>query len=122
MIKLIHVAAAFISISLFLLRGFWVFTNSAMLEKRWVKILPHINDTFLLLAATILAITTHQYPFVNNWLTAKLIALIIYIVFGMYALKKAKTSKGKAIFFLLSIMIFIYIVMVAITRSAIWFT
>ena len=122
MIKLIHVAAAFISISLFLLRGFWVFTNSAMLEKRWVKILPHINDTVLLLAAIILAITTHQYPFVDNWLTAKLIALIIYIVFGMYAFKKAKTTKGKAIFFILSIMTFIYIVMVAITRSAIWFT
>ncbi len=122
MIKLIHVAAAFISISLFLLRGFWVFKNSAMMEKRWVKILPHVNDTVLLLAATILAITTHQYPFVDNWLTAKMIALIIYIVFGMYALKKAKTTKGKTIFFLLSIMIFIYIVMVAITRSAIWFT
>ncbi|HFD33434.1 MAG TPA: regulator SirB [Gammaproteobacteria bacterium] len=122
MIKLIHMSTAFISISLFLLRGFWVFQNSSMMSKRWVKIVPHVNDTLLLITATILAITTHQYPFVDNWLTAKFSALIIYIFTGMYALKRAKSKKNKVIFFILSVLIFIYIVMVAITRSAIWFT
>lgn len=121
MIKLIHMSAAFISISLFLLRGFWVFQNSSMISKKWVKILPHVNDTILLIAATVLAVTTHQYPFVDNWLTAKFIALIMYIVFGSYALKRAKNTKNKMIFFILSVLLFIYIVMVALTRSVTWF-
>ena len=121
MIKLIHMSTAFISISLFLLRGFWVFRHSSMINKKWVKILTHVNDTILLMTATILAVITQQYPFVDNWLTAKFIALIIYIIFGMYALKRANTIKSKAVFFILSILTFIYIVMVAVTRSATWF-
>jgi len=120
MIKLIHMSTAFISISLFLLRGFWVFRDSLMMNKKWVKIIPHVNDTILLITATMLAVITQQYPFVDNWLTAKLIALIIYIIFGMYALKRAKEQKNKRVFFVLSILTFSYILMVAVTRSANW--
>lgn len=121
MIKLIHMSTAVISISLFLLRGFWVFRNSSMMSVKWVKIVPHINDTILLITATILAISTQQYPFVHGWLTAKFIALIVYIVFGMYALKRAKEMKNKTIFFSLALITFSYIVSVALTRSATWF-
>ena len=121
MIKLIHMSTAFISISFFLLRGFWVFNNSSMMSKKWVKILPHVNDTVLLITATLLALSLHQYPFVDGWLTAKFIALIIYIVFGMFALKRAKEMKNKVVFFILALLMFSYIVGVALTRSAGWF-
>lgn len=121
MIKLIHISTAFISISLFMLRGFWVFNNSTMMSKKWVKILPHINDTILLVTAILLAIGLQQYPFVDAWLTAKFTALIIYITLGMFALKRAKEMKNKAIFFILSLITFSYIVGVALTRTAGWF-
>jgi len=122
MIKLIHMSTAFISISFFIVRGFWVFKRSSMMSKKWVKILPHINDTILLTTATMLAIATQQYPFVHTWLTAKFITLIVYIVFGMFALKRAKEMKNKVLFFILSLLAFSYIVSVALTRSADWFT
>ena len=121
MIKLIHMSTAFISISFFLLRGFWVFNNSSMMKKKWVKILPHVNDTVLLITAILLAIGIQQYPFVDGWLTAKFIALIIYIVFGMFALKRAKDMKNKAVFFILALMTFSYIVGVALNRTTDWF-
>ena len=121
MIKLIHMSTAFISISLFLLRGFWVFRESPMMTKKWVKILPHVNDTILLTTATLLAINIQQYPFVDAWLTAKITALIIYIVFGMFALKRAKEMKNKVVFFILALLTFSYIVGVALTRSVGWF-
>lgn len=121
MIKLIHMSAAFISISLFLLRGFWVFSESQMMSKKWVKIVPHVNDTVLLVSAIFLAVGINQYPFTYDWLTAKFIALLLYIIFGMFALKRAKDKKGKAIFFVLALMTFGYIVMTALTRSAAWF-
>ena len=111
---------AFISISLFLIRGIWVFKNSPMMSKKWVKILPHINDTILLITAIILAVGLQQYPFTHDWMTAKFIALLLYIVFGMFALKRAKEMKNKMIFFVLSLLIFGYIVGVAITRTAGW--
>lgn len=120
MIKLIHMSTAFISISLFLIRGYWVFTGSKMMTKKWVKVLPHVNDTILLIAAIILTVSIQQYPFVDTWLTAKLIALFIYIIFGMFALKRAKEMKNKVIFFILALLTFGYIVGVALTHTAGW--
>jgi len=117
MIKLLHVTTVFISISLFVLRGFWVLNGSAIMSKKWVKIVPHINDTILLISAIILAVTIQQYPFVHGWLTAKFLALIAYIILGMFALKRAKNRTSKLIFFILSIITFSYIVMVALTHS-----
>ena len=121
MIKLIHMSAVFISISLFLIRGFWVFCESSMMDKTWVKVLPHVNDTILLITATVLALSIQQYPFVDAWLTAKFIALFFYIIFGMFALKRAKEMKNKVLFFILALLTFSYIVGVALTRNAAWF-
>ena len=121
MIKLIHMSTAFISISLFITRAVWVYRESLMMNKKWVKIVPHVNDTILLITATMLAISTQQYPFVDIWLTAKLTALFIYIVFGMFALKHAKEMKNKVLFFVLALLTFSYIVGVALSRSAGWF-
>ena len=118
MIKLIHMGTAFISISFFIVRGFWVFNHSSMMNKKWVKILPHINDTVLLITAIMLAVSIQQYPFTHDWVTAKLIALLLYIVFGMFALKRAKELNNKVVFFILSLLMFGYIVGVALTRTA----
>ncbi len=114
-------STAFISISFFIIRGIWVFRGSSMMKKKWVKILPHVNDTILLTTATLLAINIQQYPFVNAWLTAKVTALIIYIVLGMFALKRAKEMKNKVVFFTLALLTFSYIVGVALTRNTNWF-
>ncbi len=118
-------SSVFISISLFLIRCFWVFRDSSIdkirMDKKWVKVLPHVNDTILLITATILALSIQQYPFVDAWLTAKFTALFFYIVFGMFALKRAKEMKNKVLFFILALITFSYIVGVALTRNAGWF-
>jgi len=116
-IKLIHMSAAAITISLFIMRMYWVMTDSGMMKKKWVKILPHVNDTVLLGAAIYLSVTIYQYPFVHHWLTAKVIALFAYIIFGSFALKRAKTKQQKLIFFFLAVLMFAYIIMVAMTRT-----
>ena len=61
-LKFIHVATALISIVGFFIRGIWMIQSSSMLQLRWVKIAPHINDTILLLSAVVLVIITSQYP------------------------------------------------------------
>ena len=92
--------------------------DSEIMTKKWVKIVPHINDTILLVAAIFLAVSIAQYPFVHTWLSAKFIALILYIVFGVFALRRAKTKKMKGLFFILSVLSFSYIVIAAVTRTA----
>jgi uncharacterized membrane protein SirB2 len=114
-------SAAAITISLFILRMYWVMTDSGMMKIKWVKIVPHVNDSILLAAAIYLSVTIYQYPFVHHWLTAKVLALLAYIVLGSFALKRAKTNQQKLFFFILAILTFGYIVIVGLTRTASWF-
>jgi len=113
----VHILTVFISISLFLLRSVWAFKRDARLQLRWVKILPHINDTFLLSAGITLAILTQQNPLEQTWLAVKIAALIIYILLGMMVLKGSKVQSTKVVYLFLSVCCFIYIVLVAITKS-----
>lgn len=121
-IKYIHITCAVLSGSLFLLRGYWMLVESDRLQRRWVKVVPHIVDTLLLTSALIMVFWSGQYPFVQLWLTAKVIALIVYIALGTIALKRGKTKAVRSGALLAAIVTFAYIVSVALTRQAMIFT
>ncbi len=121
MLKDIHVTTVVITITLFLLRSYWVFTGSAMMQQKWVRIVPHLNDTILFITAAGLSITLQQYPFVHGWVTAKVVALLFYIVFASYALKRARSKRNRLLFFILAVITVSYIVSVALTRNPAWF-
>ncbi|HJU70304.1 MAG TPA: SirB2 family protein [Paucimonas sp.] len=116
-IKHLHMTSAFVSGSFFLLRGMWMLAESPLLQRRWVKIAPHIIDTILLSSALTMVFWSHQYPFVQNWLTAKLLALLLYIVLGSYALKRGKTMTIRITAFVVALTVFAYILKVAFTRQ-----
>lgn len=96
--------------------------ESDRLQRRWVKVVPHIVDTLLLTSALIMVFWSGQYPFVQSWLTAKVIALIVYIALGTIALKRGKTKEMRSGALLAAIVTFAYIVSVALTRQAMIFT
>lgn len=116
-LKWFHVSCAAISLSLFLLRGIWALSASPQLQRRWVKILPHVIDTLFLASGIALAITIHQYPFVNSWLTAKVLGLVAYVILGSFALKRARSVGGRGLALLAALAVFAYIVGVAITHN-----
>jgi uncharacterized membrane protein SirB2 len=98
-LKHLHVTFAVLSLLGFSLRGFWMLKESPMLQKKPVRILPHINDSLLLLTAIMLAILTGFYPFVVGWVTLKVLLLVVYIVLGVFALKRGKTKQARTVFF-----------------------
>ncbi len=118
-IKIIHVSSAVLSISGFIIRGIWMMKQSDNLQKKWVKILPHIIDTFLLLSAIILAIKLSVNPFEQFWLLSKIIALLAYIGLGLVALRFGKTVLQRKLAWFGAILVFIYIVLVALTKQSI---
>lgn len=122
LIKTIHMIAAAVSISGFITRGVWMLRDSPLFQRKWVKVLPHVNDTVLLISAIMLAVRLHEYPLADNWLTAKLLALFVYIGLGMMALRYGKTRLTRVKAFILAIIVFIYIVAVAMTRNPLVFT
>src|SRR5690348_8086625 len=50
-----------------------------LLGRRLVRVAPPAVDTLLLASAIWLTFLVHQYPFVQGWLTAKVIGLVVYI-------------------------------------------
>lgn len=94
----IHVTSVILSISFFAVRGLWMMMDSPLLQKKLIKILPHVIDTVLLVSAIVLTMLIGQYPFVQSWLTVKVIALIVYIVLGIFALRASRFGIRMAAF------------------------
>jgi len=120
-VKHFHIACVIVSGSFFCVRGFWMLRDSLTLNRRWVKTVPHVVDTCLLGSALTMAIWSGQYPFVQNWLTAKVVALVIYIALGAIALKYGKTKTVRICAFAAALSTFAYIGSVAMTKQVIPF-
>ena len=116
-----HMLFAVISFLFFVLRGGWMLLESPQLQKRWVKVLPHIIDTLLLVCAVSLVVVVQQYPFVHHWVTAKIVGLVLYIVLGTIAIKRGKTKSIRLLAFVGAILVYGYIVGVALRHSPLSF-
>lgn len=119
-LKHVHMMLAALSGSFFLVRGVWMLAGSDMLRRRWVRTVPHLVDSLLLASAIGLAAWSAQYPFQQPWLTAKVLALVLYIVLGTLALKgRSKAVRAGA--FAAALATFGYIVAVALTKDPLFF-
>lgn len=117
LVKQLHLTTIAITLSLFLLRGVWMITESPRLKARWTRIVPHVNDTVLLVSGIALAVMLQQYPLVHGWLTAKLVALIVYMVLGTIALKRGKNRGLRIAAWLAALVVFGYMAAVAVTHD-----
>lgn len=116
-VKYAHMSFALISISFFLIRASWSVREKPILQRRWVRILPHCIDTLLLACAFYLMFASSLYPQQQPWLSAKIIALLVYIGLGTMAIKRASTARKRLIYAILAVVTFSYIGLVAITKS-----
>jgi len=116
-LKAAHVASAAASLALFVLRGAWMIGAPHRLKRRWVRVVPHVIDTVLLVSAIALAVMIGNYPGTHGWLTAKVAGLFAYIVLGSIALKLGRTRGVRIAAFAAALAMFAYIVSAAITKS-----
>lgn len=117
-LKWLHVGCAALSLASFAARGALMLRDSPLLATRFARIAPHVVDTVLLASALVLSWQLGQYPFVHGWLTAKVIALAGYIVFGSIALRRGRTPRVRAAALVLALGCAAYIVAVALARDA----
>lgn len=117
LLKHIHLATIVITLALFLLRGAWRLTDSPMLQKKWVKIVPHTNDAILLAAAIGMLVVAQLNPLEHGWIMAKIIALLAYIVLGTIALKRGKTALQRNLAFIGALAVFGYMLAVAVSKQ-----
>lgn len=122
-IRGVHITCVAFSGSLFCLRGVMRIAAIPTSNHRLLRYTSHVIDTTLLIAAILLTLILHQYPFTDAWLTTKVLLLVLYMVFGTFALKRARTLSGRTVALLCALLTFAYIVGVAITHQpAGWLT
>ncbi|MCW9024562.1 MAG: SirB2 family protein [Gammaproteobacteria bacterium] len=119
-IKNLHLATVSFSIVFFIIRGLWKFNHSNWYRKKWARRLSQLNDIILLSCGIFMAISLQQYPFVHQWLTAKLILLVIYILLGMLALHWARSRQLQLGAWLSAILVYGYLVGTALNRTPFW--
>jgi len=121
LIKHLHVTAAVLSILFFIVRAYWSVSENALLQKKVVKVAPHLIDTVLLVCAILLSMMLGAAA-AQPWVLTKIVLLIVYIGVGSIAIKYGRTPRSRAVAALIAVAVFMYIVGVALKHHpASWF-
>lgn len=120
-IRGIHIGSVILSGSLFLIRVI----GHNLMNAKWpmaspLRFLVWSVDTILLTAALMLMTIVQQYPFLDSWLTVKVVLLVAYIVIGWWAFR-AERRKVRLASSLAAIAIYLFIVTVARTHDPLGF-
>lgn len=105
-IKWVHVFAVLASGALFATRGAFLLAGARWPMAAPLRYLSYCVDTVLVTAAAMLLTILPAAMFANGWLTAKLLLLLVYIVLGSFALKRARTARGRAISYSAALVVF----------------
>ena len=114
-VKQTHIWTVIASGALFAVRG-----AAGLAGQRWamsaaLRYLSYGIDCALLTAALMLMTMLHMYPIAHDWLTVKLGLLLLYIVLGSLALKRARTWRYRLISYLAALTV--YLLMAGIARA-----
>ncbi len=114
-IKYAHILFVICSFILFNLRFWLKRRNLDATLSLPLRILPHINDSFLLLTGVLLMFIGSWSPFTETWLAIKLLLVVVYIAFGVVAQKNISTTKG-FVFYSLSQLAFLTTVLLSLCK------
>ncbi|HJS13884.1 MULTISPECIES: SirB2 family protein [Rheinheimera] len=115
-----HMLFIALSVTFLAVRFLLSLKSPALLQNKFLKIAPHVVDTFLLLTAIGLMLTIQQYPFQTPWLTEKLFGLFAYIGLAVMALK-GRTLLMRWVGFIGALSWLALVAKVAITKTPLLF-
>ena len=118
-LKDVHVSCVALTGTGYVIRGIWMARGSPLLRRLWVRVVPHVVDTLLLASGIGLSLETRQYPIVDGWLTAKVVALVLYIALGSIGLRYGRTRRLRLLAWGGGLVVFGYIISVALVRQAV---
>jgi uncharacterized membrane protein SirB2 len=120
-LKLAHVGLVLVSGGLFTLRGALVLAGQSWAMARPWRLLSYGIDTLLLTAGVTLWILLSLNPVASPWLGVKLLLLVLYIVLGSLALKRARAPAARRASYAGALMVFLFMASVAISHHPLGF-
>lgn len=118
-----HVALVIASVSLFAARGIGVLAQQTWPMRASWRSASVLIDVGLLGAGITLWALLRFHPWHDSWLGAKLVLLVVYIVLGSVALKRARTRAAKAACFIAALTCVAFMSSIALHHSPLgWWT
>ncbi len=105
-IRQAHLALVVFSGLLFALRGMGVLAGARWPLHKALRVGSVVIDTLLLSAGVMLWALLQLNPLREHWLGVKLVLLVVYIVLGSWALKRAGSTATRAAFFIAALTVF----------------
>ncbi len=115
-VRAVHIGLVLISGALFALRGAAVLARARWPLARPARRLSVAIDTALVAAALALLAMLELNPFTVPWLASKLALLLVYIVLGSLALKRARSLQAKAMYYVAALLCFGLMLTVALSH------
>ena len=122
-LKVVHVSAVTVSFCGFVARGIGVLRGAPWVRHRATRRVADLVDTVLLLSAIGMLAVIQVWPWELPWLRAKIVGLVGYIALGVVALRptraesRARPMRIRALCWVAALLVFGYIVSVAVTKS-----
>ncbi|MBT9490562.1 MAG: SirB2 family protein [Rubrivivax sp.] len=115
-IKAAHIGLVLASGALFAVRGALVLAGRGWaMAKPW-RMTSYGIDTALLMAGVMLWAGLSLNPASSPWLGAKLVLLVLYIVLGSLALKRARSRRARIASFVGALAVYLFMVTVALAH------
>ena len=105
-IKQFHVFVALLSGGLFAVRGAFLLGGARWPQALPVKWTSYAIDTALLTAALMLLTILPWAMFANGWLLVKVALVIVYVVLGVFALRRGRTRRTRAACYVAALLVF----------------
>ena len=115
-IRLVHISAVIVSGSLFAVRGVFVQAGATWPMIAPLRYLSYAIDTVIVTTAILLLVVLPASIYANGWLALKLTLLIVYIVLGSLALKRARTPRRRRVALGCALAVFLAMLAVAHTH------
>ncbi|MDX8405814.1 MAG: SirB2 family protein [Mariprofundus sp.] len=114
----LHVGLVSLSLLLFIGRGIRMWMDKPVSSHLWRRVLPDTVDTLLLGSGILLAYSMHVTPWQDDWLAAKLVAIVLYVLLGMVAFRHSGALWIKRSCLMIALLTVVYIVAVAHSMQA----
>jgi uncharacterized membrane protein SirB2 len=120
-LKLAHIGLVLVSGGLFALRGALVLAGQSWAMARPWRLLSYGIDTLLLTAGVTLWVLLSLNPVASPWLGVKLLLLVLYIVLGSLALKRARAPAARRASYTGALLVYLFMASVAISHHPLGF-
>ena len=105
-IKHAHIGLALLSGGLFAVRGALLLSGLRWPNAAPVRYLSYTIDTGLLTAAMMLLTILPAALYANGWLAVKIALLVVYVVLGVFALRRGRTWRVRAVCYAAALLAF----------------